>query len=96
MSFNVPFSDFIYYKQKLEEWYASRAESRTVVSTCHQSEVTLFAKRMLKSSSLSLFLSPPSHNIVVNGKECVNFASFNFLGLLDNPRVKVSVIRCWL
>ncbi|XP_029474677.1 serine palmitoyltransferase 1 [Rhinatrema bivittatum] len=31
---------------------------------------------------------PPSHKIVVNGKECVNFASFNFLGLLDNERVK--------
>ncbi|NP_001413393.1 serine palmitoyltransferase 1 isoform 3 [Mus musculus] len=29
---------------------------------------------------------PPTHNIVVNGKECVNFASFNFLGLLANPR----------
>uniref|UniRef100_A0A2K5RLV0 Serine palmitoyltransferase 1 n=2 Tax=Cebus imitator TaxID=2715852 RepID=A0A2K5RLV0_CEBIM len=34
---------------------------------------------------------PPSHKIVVNGKECINFASFNFLGLLDNPRVKVIV-----
>lgn len=31
---------------------------------------------------------PPSHNIVVNGKECINFASFNFLGLLDNERIK--------
>ncbi|KAJ1207650.1 hypothetical protein NDU88_003040 [Pleurodeles waltl] len=30
----------------------------------------------------------PSHNIVVNGKECINFASFNFLGLLDNERIK--------
>lgn len=28
---------------------------------------------------------------MVNGKECVNFASFNFLGLLANPRVKVSI-----
>lgn len=27
---------------------------------------------------------------MVNGKKCVNFASFNFLGLLDDPRVKVS------
>ncbi|NP_001413397.1 serine palmitoyltransferase 1 isoform 6 [Mus musculus] len=33
---------------------------------------------------------PPTHNIVVNGKECVNFASFNFLGLLANPRVKAT------
>ncbi|XP_076875751.1 serine palmitoyltransferase 1 [Brachyhypopomus gauderio] len=31
---------------------------------------------------------PPSHRINVNGKECINFASFNFLGLLDNERVK--------
>uniref|UniRef100_A0A8C9RFB1 Serine palmitoyltransferase 1 n=1 Tax=Scleropages formosus TaxID=113540 RepID=A0A8C9RFB1_SCLFO len=31
---------------------------------------------------------PTSHKIVVNGKECINFASFNFLGLLDNERVK--------
>ncbi|XP_035996575.1 serine palmitoyltransferase 1 isoform X3 [Fundulus heteroclitus] len=31
---------------------------------------------------------PPSHKIIVNGKECINFASFNFLGLLDNERVK--------
>uniref|UniRef100_A0A8D0J7J9 Serine palmitoyltransferase 1 n=2 Tax=Sus scrofa TaxID=9823 RepID=A0A8D0J7J9_PIG len=35
---------------------------------------------------------PPSHNIVVNGKECINFASFNFLGLLDNPRVKAAAL----
>ncbi|XP_044945449.1 serine palmitoyltransferase 1-like [Mustela putorius furo] len=35
---------------------------------------------------------PPSHNIMVNGKKCVNFASFNFLGLLDNARVKVAVL----
>ncbi|XP_017345463.1 serine palmitoyltransferase 1 [Ictalurus punctatus] len=30
----------------------------------------------------------PSHKMIVNGKECINFASFNFLGLLDNSRVK--------
>ncbi|XP_022368261.1 serine palmitoyltransferase 1-like [Enhydra lutris kenyoni] len=35
---------------------------------------------------------PPSHNIVVNGKKCVNFASFNFLGLLDNARVKAAAL----
>ncbi|XP_044102937.1 LOW QUALITY PROTEIN: serine palmitoyltransferase 1-like [Neovison vison] len=34
----------------------------------------------------------PSHNIVVNGKKCVNFASFNFLGLLDNTHVKVAAL----
>uniref|UniRef100_A0A3Q4GNZ0 Serine palmitoyltransferase 1 n=1 Tax=Neolamprologus brichardi TaxID=32507 RepID=A0A3Q4GNZ0_NEOBR len=31
---------------------------------------------------------PPSHKITINGKDCINFASFNFLGLLDNERVK--------
>uniref|UniRef100_A0A3Q1ICA7 Serine palmitoyltransferase 1 n=1 Tax=Anabas testudineus TaxID=64144 RepID=A0A3Q1ICA7_ANATE len=31
---------------------------------------------------------PPSYQITINGKKCVNFASFNFLGLLDNERVK--------
>uniref|UniRef100_A0A4W4GZC3 Serine palmitoyltransferase 1 n=1 Tax=Electrophorus electricus TaxID=8005 RepID=A0A4W4GZC3_ELEEL len=35
---------------------------------------------------------PPSHKIIVNGKECINFASFNFLGLLDNERVKVCAL----
>ncbi|OCU01214.1 hypothetical protein XELAEV_18007003mg [Xenopus laevis] len=35
---------------------------------------------------------PPSHKIVVNGKECINFASFNFLGLLDNARVKSAAL----
>lgn len=30
--------------------------------------------------------------MIVNGKECINFASFNFLGLLDNARVKVCTI----
>ncbi|KAM7166654.1 serine palmitoyltransferase 1 isoform 1-T1 [Macrochelys suwanniensis] len=36
----------------------------------------------------SVVSGPPSHKIIVNGKECINFASFNFLGLLDNERVK--------
>ncbi|XP_050801901.1 serine palmitoyltransferase 1 isoform X2 [Gopherus flavomarginatus] len=36
----------------------------------------------------SIVSGPPSHKIIVNGKECINFASFNFLGLLDNERVK--------
>ncbi|RMC18940.1 hypothetical protein DUI87_03538 [Hirundo rustica rustica] len=31
---------------------------------------------------------PPTHIITVNGKECINFASFNFLGLLNNGKVK--------
>ncbi|XP_020832348.1 serine palmitoyltransferase 1 isoform X1 [Phascolarctos cinereus] len=35
---------------------------------------------------------PPGHKIVVNGKECINFASFNFLGLLDNSRVKEAAL----
>ncbi|NWX21560.1 SPTC1 palmitoyltransferase, partial [Aegotheles bennettii] len=31
---------------------------------------------------------PPTHIITVNGKECINFASFNFLGLLNSEQVK--------
>ncbi|XP_047595901.1 serine palmitoyltransferase 1-like isoform X5 [Lutra lutra] len=34
----------------------------------------------------------PSHNIVVNGKKCVIFASFNFPRLLDNARVKAAAL----
>nr|XP_058157404.1 serine palmitoyltransferase 1-like isoform X2 [Dasypus novemcinctus]XP_058157405.1 serine palmitoyltransferase 1-like isoform X2 [Dasypus novemcinctus] len=40
----------------------------------------------------NIISGPASHNIVVNGKECINFASFNFLGLLDNPRVKAAAL----
>uniref|UniRef100_A0A6Q2YCM3 Serine palmitoyltransferase 1 n=1 Tax=Esox lucius TaxID=8010 RepID=A0A6Q2YCM3_ESOLU len=40
------------------------------------------------SMNYDIVSGPPSHNIVVNGKQCINFASFNFLGLLDNERVK--------
>ncbi|XP_043916254.1 serine palmitoyltransferase 1, partial [Protopterus annectens] len=36
---------------------------------------------------------PASHIIVVNGKTCINFASFNFLGLLDNKRVKTAALE---
>ncbi|KAL4617654.1 serine palmitoyltransferase 1 [Arapaima gigas] len=40
------------------------------------------------SLNYDVVTGPPSHKIIVNGKECINFASFNFLGLLDNERVK--------
>uniref|UniRef100_A0A8C5CQ56 Serine palmitoyltransferase 1 n=1 Tax=Gadus morhua TaxID=8049 RepID=A0A8C5CQ56_GADMO len=40
------------------------------------------------SLSYDIVTGPPSHKIIINGKECINFASFNFLGLLDNDRVK--------
>uniref|UniRef100_A0A8C9TNV0 Serine palmitoyltransferase 1 n=2 Tax=Scleropages formosus TaxID=113540 RepID=A0A8C9TNV0_SCLFO len=40
------------------------------------------------SLNYDVVTGPTSHKIVVNGKECINFASFNFLGLLDNERVK--------
>ncbi|XP_049624132.1 serine palmitoyltransferase 1-like [Suncus etruscus] len=46
----------------------------------------------LNYNILSGQCGPPSHKIVVNGKKCVNFASFNFLGLLDNPRVKAAAL----
>nr|ACO51554.1 Serine palmitoyltransferase 1 [Aquarana catesbeiana] len=40
----------------------------------------------------NIVTGPPSHTIIVNGKECINFASFNFLGLLDNERVKAAAL----
>uniref|UniRef100_A0A3B4XYE2 Serine palmitoyltransferase 1 n=1 Tax=Seriola lalandi dorsalis TaxID=1841481 RepID=A0A3B4XYE2_SERLL len=40
------------------------------------------------SLNYDVVTGPPSHKIIINGKECINFASFNFLGLLDNERVK--------
>ncbi|KAM9306699.1 LOW QUALITY PROTEIN: serine palmitoyltransferase 1 [Pholidichthys leucotaenia] len=40
------------------------------------------------SLNYDVVTGPPSHKIIINGKECINFASFNFLGLLDNDRVK--------
>ncbi|KAK2823597.1 hypothetical protein Q7C36_020197 [Tachysurus vachellii] len=45
---------------------------------------------MKNQSSLNydVVTGSPSHKMIVNGKECINFASFNFLGLLDNARVK--------
>lgn len=38
---------------------------------------------------MNVCFRPTSHRITINGKNCINFASFNFLGLLDNERVKV-------
>ncbi|XP_056146717.1 serine palmitoyltransferase 1 [Lampris incognitus] len=38
--------------------------------------------------SYDIVTGPASHKIIINGKECINFASFNFLGLLHNERVK--------
>uniref|UniRef100_A0A3P9LQ38 Serine palmitoyltransferase 1 n=1 Tax=Oryzias latipes TaxID=8090 RepID=A0A3P9LQ38_ORYLA len=40
------------------------------------------------SLNYDVVTGPPSHKIIINGKECTNFASFNFLGLLDSDRVK--------
>ncbi|XP_024117729.1 serine palmitoyltransferase 1 [Oryzias melastigma] len=40
------------------------------------------------SLNYDVVTGPPSHKIIINGKECTNFASFNFLGLLDSERVK--------
>ncbi|XP_046870723.1 serine palmitoyltransferase 1 isoform X5 [Hypomesus transpacificus] len=39
------------------------------------------------SLNYDIVTGPPSHKIIVNGKECINFASFNFLGFLENERV---------
>ncbi|XP_078478044.1 LOW QUALITY PROTEIN: serine palmitoyltransferase 1-like [Lampetra planeri] len=40
------------------------------------------------SFSYDVITGPTSHRITINGKKCINFGSFNFLGLLDNERVK--------
>ncbi|XP_052464562.1 serine palmitoyltransferase 1 isoform X2 [Carassius gibelio] len=44
------------------------------------------------SRNYDVVTGPPSHKIIVNGKECINFASFNFLGLLDSERVKLKAL----
>ncbi|XP_016360429.1 serine palmitoyltransferase 1-like [Sinocyclocheilus anshuiensis] len=44
------------------------------------------------SLNYDVVTGPPSHRIIVNGKECINFASFNFLGLLDSERVKLKAL----
>ncbi|XP_059400315.1 serine palmitoyltransferase 1-like isoform X2 [Carassius carassius] len=44
------------------------------------------------SQNYDVVTGPPSHKIIVNGKECINFASFNFLGLLDSERVKLKAL----
>uniref|UniRef100_A0A8C1H329 Serine palmitoyltransferase 1 n=1 Tax=Cyprinus carpio carpio TaxID=630221 RepID=A0A8C1H329_CYPCA len=44
------------------------------------------------SLNYDVVTGPPSHKIIVNGKECVNFASFNFLGLLESERVKLKAL----
>lgn len=45
------------------------------------------------SHSYDVVSGPLSRQIIINGKKCVNFASFNFLGLLDNPRVKQKALE---
>uniref|UniRef100_A0A8C2B9D2 Serine palmitoyltransferase 1 n=2 Tax=Cyprinus carpio TaxID=7962 RepID=A0A8C2B9D2_CYPCA len=44
------------------------------------------------SLNYDVVTGPPSHKIIVNGKECVNFASFNFLGLLESECVKLKAL----
>ena len=38
---------------------------------------------------IDIFSRVAGPHITVNGKELLNFATYNFLGLLDNPSVKV-------
>lgn len=65
----------------------------------HERVIMLFIIKQVNSGAKQClivhlyFFRPPTHKIIVNGKECINFASFNFLGLLDNERVKVSVMN---
>uniref|UniRef100_H3CK68 Uncharacterized protein n=1 Tax=Tetraodon nigroviridis TaxID=99883 RepID=H3CK68_TETNG len=47
--------------------------------------VAPLSKHLLK---YDLVTGPPSRRITVNGNQCLNFASFNFLGLLDHQQIK--------
>ncbi|KAG8130762.1 hypothetical protein E2320_017425 [Naja naja] len=53
-----------------------------------RSDLTPKDFKVLVKVKITVNVRPPTHNIIVNDKECINFASFNFLGLLDNERLK--------
>ncbi|KAI4790415.1 hypothetical protein KUCAC02_034648, partial [Chaenocephalus aceratus] len=77
----------------IEEWQpeplvplVSKTHPCPQLRCCHQGKTRQGPTVIF--TALHCFLSPPTHKIIINGKECINFASFNFLGLLDNERVK--------
>ena len=39
----------------------------------------------------AVVFSTAGAHITINGKECINLATFNFLGLLGGPTIKVGV-----
>uniref|UniRef100_A0A7N8XH56 Serine palmitoyltransferase 1 n=1 Tax=Mastacembelus armatus TaxID=205130 RepID=A0A7N8XH56_9TELE len=78
---------------KLHETYKlTEKEKEDLIEEWQPEPLVPFVSKDHPSLNYDVVTGPPSHNIVINGKECINFASFNFLGLLDNERVKVSAL----
>ncbi len=38
--------------------------------------------------------STAGSHMIVDGKDCINLATFNLLGFLEHPKVKVKSIHC--
>ncbi|XP_068609012.1 serine palmitoyltransferase 1 [Brachionichthys hirsutus] len=74
---------------KLHETYKlTEKEKEELIEEWQPEPLTPPVSRDHPSFKYDIVTGPPSHKIILNGKECINFASFNFLGLLDHERVK--------
>uniref|UniRef100_A0A3Q1BSA4 Serine palmitoyltransferase 1 n=1 Tax=Amphiprion ocellaris TaxID=80972 RepID=A0A3Q1BSA4_AMPOC len=74
---------------KLHETYKlTEKEKEDLIEEWQPEPLVPAISREHPSLNYVVVTGPPSHKIVIDGKECINFASFNFLGLLDNKRVK--------
>ncbi|KAJ3605016.1 hypothetical protein NHX12_027067 [Muraenolepis orangiensis] len=74
---------------KLQETYKlTEKEKEDLIEEWQPEPLVPLVSKDHPSLSYDIVTGPPSHKIIINGKECINFASFNFLGLLDNERVK--------
>ncbi|CAG5867097.1 unnamed protein product [Menidia menidia] len=74
---------------KLHETYKlTEKEKEDLIEEWQPEPLVPAVSRDHPSLNYDVVTGPPSHKIIINGKECINFASFNFLGLLDNERVK--------
>jgi len=40
-----------------------------------------------------LFYSKPGHKLTLDGKECLNLATFNFLGFVGNEDIEVVLVE---
>ncbi|XP_008323667.1 serine palmitoyltransferase 1 [Cynoglossus semilaevis] len=74
---------------KLHETYRlTEKEKEDLIEEWMPEPLVPTASKDQPSFSYDVVTGPPSHQIIINGKKCINFASFNFLGLLDNEQVK--------